>query len=137
MEPAREPLCVSLRHRWGWGGLHSPAIKRSSTPPSFRCCSQISPPHFPVRLCSYIWVLLISGPSDIPLVPSNFSGTDADTHSCAYNTQACLLLICPTCLCFGIGRDTLSITFVIVNVSLDFGFATSLPFAGRRVFVAQ
>lgn len=65
--------------------------------------------------CSYFVVLLIPGPSDTPVCTLiSLAQTLIHIYNYADNMQACLLLTVPTCLCFGIGRNTFSISFVVV-----------------------
>lgn len=80
-----------------------------------------------LRLCCS-WVLRI--PLWLPLI----SLARIHTHRCAYNTQAYLWVICPTCLYFRIGKDTLSLSFVIARASMDFSFATPSPLGGKSHF---
>lgn len=97
-----------------------------------RYCPQIKPSILSSETLKLFWdyclttrqscSLVLQIPLWLPLI----SLTQIHTHWCAYNTQACLWVICPICLHFRIGKDSLSLSFVIVNATMDFCYPITI-----------
>lgn len=66
-----------------------------------------------------------------PVAPSAFSGTGPNTHGCA-NTHWYTDDFPPPHLYLRIGKDTLSLGFVVVNVSVDFWFCYLSTVSGEK-----